>query len=69
MKNDPYEKENINVSFNPRKLARSVAKSNMKKAGITKLNKTYDYGIGRKCYSVFARRWKNYLNIETERTV
>lgn len=43
------QKEPKTVSFHPRKLARSVAKANMKRAGIQKVNRR------------FALNWRNYV--------
>lgn len=43
------QKETKTVSFYPRKLARNVAKANMKRAGIQKVNR------------YFSLDWRNYV--------
>lgn len=43
------QRETKTVSFHPRKLARSVEKANMKRAGIQKVNRH------------FALNWRNYV--------
>lgn len=44
-----------------RKLRRSIAKANMKDAGITKLFKKVPNGKGGKSPSIFARSWRFYV--------
>ena len=41
MKKDPTEKEPVTIHYFPRRLARKVAKENMKKAGYRKVNKSF----------------------------
>ena len=41
MKKDPTEKMPVTIHYFPRRLARKVAKENMKKAGYRKVNKNF----------------------------
>jgi hypothetical protein len=45
-----------------RKYLRSIARHNMKKADIEKMNKTSVDNKGNKIDSKFSRLWRNYIN-------
>lgn len=47
------------VTFHPRKLARSMAKAQLEKSGITGFNKERTGMSGKKMPSIFARNWRD----------
>ena len=51
----------------PRKLARSVARANMEKAGMRKINRKHVDGPGNKKQSVFSMNWREYAVLPNRR--
>ena len=54
-------------TLKPRKLARSVARANMKDRGLRQVNKKYAMSAEDKRESAFARNWRAYAMMQRRR--